>query len=139
MEKYEALWDRLLAFLNELGSASEVAPGRIRLRLAEIGRDLEIVMTPEEWDHMVSVMWGDFLDAAQAVRRTAFGVTEDERFLVYEDYQLEPSTTPHLPSDPQLERLRALAQENPDQALGHWVALDHEGRVAGRYEDFPDD
>ena len=132
-------WDRLLVFLNTLGSAHEVAPGQISLNVRGSDRNLEIVMTPEEWVDMVSIPWGNFPDAAEDVRRMVLSAGDDERYLVYADYQLEPSPTPDLPPDPEEARLQAMLKENGGKAIGSWVVLDDEGRVIDRFSDFSDD
>jgi hypothetical protein len=126
------LWSELLNLLHSLGSAREVAPGRIHLKLQATGRDLEIVMTPEEWADMVSIVWGDVRDALSDVRLTALSVADGVRFLVYGDYRLEPSLTDALLPDPEDARL----ERGTD--LGSWVVLDDKGLVVDRFADHSD-
>ncbi len=54
---YERLWERLLEFLNNWSTAVEVEPGRIEVTLDNPDgskRGVEILMTPDEWDDMVT-------------------------------------------------------------------------------------
>jgi hypothetical protein len=133
-------WERLLDFLVTLGAAEEVAPGRIVLELHDMGRTLEIVMTPDEWVDMISIPWGNFRDATEDVKRSVLSADgENLRFLVYADYRLEPSPTSVLSSDPILERLDELLRQNNGRPVGSWVARDDQGRVTSRFSDFPDD
>jgi hypothetical protein len=67
-------------------------------------------MTPDEWDYMVTIPWGDFDSAAQGVRKSVLGLRGQERFLVYGQYELVPSTTAELPVDPEEERLNERAR-----------------------------
>jgi hypothetical protein len=136
---YEStMWDQLLTFLGALGEVRETSPGRIRLRVRASGRELEIVMTPAEWVEMSSVKWGSFADAAEDVRRTVSAAGEDDRFLVYADYALEPSPRPTLEADPALERLDALLRANDGKAIGSWVAHGDDATPYKRFSDFPD-
>lgn len=54
---YERLWERLIEFLNEVVSATEIEAGRTEVVLAgPTGtRVIEIVMTRNEWDDMVTI------------------------------------------------------------------------------------
>jgi hypothetical protein len=54
------------------------------------------VITPDEWDDMVTVMWGDFDSALQDVERTLLTLQPNEHCAVYADYRLEPSAEPTL-------------------------------------------
>ena len=57
-----ASWERLLESLDTWGSATEVRPGRIELVVARPdggGTRVEIVMTPEQWDDLVTIPFGD--------------------------------------------------------------------------------
>ena len=85
-----------------------------------------IVMTPDEWDDMAGVMWGNVDDAVAAVKRTLLALRPDEGFAVYADYRLEPSATIALPEPPGF---------TPEPG-GEWVAYDRDGRVARRFADW---
>ena len=52
MERYERLWERLLTLLGTLGEVEE-SPGPLVLTID--GVRLEVVMSEQEWDDMVSV------------------------------------------------------------------------------------
>lgn len=128
MDKHDA-WNRLLDALDSWSAAAPIAPGRIEVSVPEdeARRDVVIVMTPDEWDEMTSVMWaGDFDAAVADVERTLLHLQPHERFAVYSHYGLEPSTEPTLPDPPD-----GLAVPG-----GEWVAYDAEGRVASRFADW---
>lgn len=90
-----ASWSMLLDGLDSLGSAREVAPGEIEVRLTQGGvmRRIVVLMTAAEWDEMASVMWGDADDALADVKRTVSSLGLEFPFAVYGDYELEPSMT----------------------------------------------
>ena len=101
---YERLWPRLMEFLNEWSSAVETELGRILVTLQDEESSagaIEIYMTREQWDDMVTGPWGDFQAAAQEVRRSVLGLNQNERFLVYRNYELVPSATPDLRAAPE--------------------------------------
>ena len=121
-------WERLIRYLDEWTSASEIAPGRIRvsLPLERGSRQVIVVMTPDEWDDMTGVMWGDFDDAAEDVKRTLFALQPGEGFAVYSQYRLEPSVDDMLPEPPEF---------TPEPG-GEWVTYDRDGRVVSRFADW---
>lgn len=128
---YERLWERLLDFLNSWCQATEVEPGRIEVAVKDT-RDqavlVEILMTRDEWDAMVTISWGDFDTAAQEVRRALLTRSYHERYLIYGDYQLVASAAPTLASDPRLGQSRDQFRQNLS-AIGRWVPFssrDHE-------------
>ena len=128
---YERLWQRLLEHLDTWASAREVAPGRIAVDwLHPCGdrRTTELVMTRHEWDDMVTVVYGDFDQAAEKVRRSVLDLAGDEGYLVYRTYELVPSDGPVLPPDPEVLRMQELARRHPE-GVGRWVVLDEEGNV----------
>jgi hypothetical protein len=132
---YERLWERLTEFLNGWAAAAEVVPGRLEVTLpkpdgsARLG---EILMTPGEWDEMVTIPWGDFDSAAQAVRTAILALRHHERFLVYGQYELVPSASPDLPVDRE-----GLAQRDP-QGFGRWVVTDPTGKQQNMFPPPPD-
>jgi hypothetical protein len=119
----ERLWERLVESLDAWTSASQVAPGRIEVALAGAGpeRRAVIVMTPDEWDEMATVMWGDFDDAVADVKRTLGRLRRGERFAVYEQYRLEPSCEPTLPQDATAAHMEELLRRHPE-GFGRWTA-----------------
>ena len=139
MTTYEStMWDQLLTFLATLGEARETSPGRIRLRLPGSEHDLEIVMTASEWVEMSSVMWGNVADAAEDVRRSALSADTEHRFLIYRDYQLEPSSRPIREPDPEQERMAALLKANGGKPIGSWFAHGDDAAPYERFSDFPE-
>ncbi|WP_181311534.1 hypothetical protein [Nocardioides campestrisoli] len=131
--KYDRLWKRLLEFLNDWGTAAVTEPGRITLTFAHPDgstRTVEIVMSRDEWDEMVTIPFGEFGAAARAVRATALSMEEDEHFLVYEQYALVASSTPDLPVDAEEAHLAELIRQHPE---GRWVVLDDEGNVIDEF------
>lgn len=113
----------LLGGLDSLGSAREVAPGEIEVRLTQGGarRRIVVLMTAAEWDEMASGRWGDADDALADVKRTVSSLGPEYPFAVYGDYELEPSTT----------RVRQDCLQDDDVVLrpeGRWFAYrpDHD-------------
>jgi hypothetical protein len=135
MPDYERLWERLLEFLDTWATATEIGPGRIRVDFEKSPdwiRVVHILMTDDEWDDTVTVMWGSFDDAAREVRERILGLQPDERFLLYGQYELVPSATERLPVDPDVERLQQLARQHPE-GFGTWVVLDKDGDVLDEF------
>jgi hypothetical protein len=130
------MWPRLIESLNRWSSAREVSWGRIEVTLASQGeapaRVVGIVMTPEEWEDLASVAWGDFGSAARQVRSDVLGLRHHERFLVYHQYELVASATAELPVDPDDARMAELARQHPE-GFGRWAALDREGNVVDEF------
>ena len=132
---YERLWERLFEFLNGWTTATEVEPGRIEVVLANSdgsSRVVEILMTRNEWDQMVTIPHGDFDLAAQAVRNVLLRLRPDEGFLIFGDYELIPSTASTLPIDPEDAVMEELARQHPE-GFGRWVVLDRDGRVVDEF------
>lgn len=86
-----------------------------------------IVMTPAEWEDMFTVAYGSFDSALDRVKQTLLASKPHERFAVYQDYGLEPSTAETLPR-PVL----------PEPGSGHWVVRDRHG-VARGIDEWPED
>ena len=129
--RYERVWERLIESLNNWTSASETGAGQIEVALPDNSvpaRHVVIVMTPDEWDQMVTVMWGNFDGAFQDVKRTLLTMQPDDHFAVYADYRMESSTEPTLPEPPDI---------TPEPG-GEWVAYDREGRIESRFADWSD-
>ena len=107
-------WRRLVRDLDGWSSASEVAPGRIRVLVPKDGGGavpVVIVMTPEQWVDMFSVAHGSVDTAFDRVRQTLLELRPHEGFAVYSDYRLDPSTTDSLPDDLAL----------PEHGSGTWT------------------
>ena len=119
---YERLWQRLLERLEGVGPV-DVRDGRLVVT-PTAGAErapVEIVMTPDQWDDLVTIPFGDFDAAAEYLTRRWAGLAADQPFLVYELYALEPSTTPDLPPDPGEERVVELLARRPE-GVGQWYA-----------------
>ncbi len=77
-------------------------------------------MTPAEWENMSRVAHGSFESALDRLKQTLLALKPHERFAVYADYGLEPSTAETLP-EPDL----------PEPGSGRWVVHDRHGVERG--------
>jgi hypothetical protein len=112
-------WDALLAGLRELGDVEEVAPGRTVLRRG--GRVVTILMTPEEWDELWGVAWGE-VPSALAATLDRLRELADEPYAVYRSYELHPSATPEPARDPAELRIEQWMRDHPGEVAGTWHA-----------------
>ncbi|WP_457189874.1 hypothetical protein [Nocardioides sp. P5_E3] len=122
-------YERLVRDLDGWTSASQPAPGRIRVEVPQPGRGhrtVVIVMTTAQWEDMSSVDYGSFEAALDGVKRTLLALKPHERFAVYAQYRLEPSTAATLP-EPVL----------PEPGSDEWVIHDRHG-VERRFGDYPE-
>jgi hypothetical protein len=122
----DSWWRRLLHELRTLGTV-KAGDGLITLFPDRPGggpREIVIVMTLDEWDETVGVMWGRDADgAARQVGRTVRELRPEQRFLIYRTYDLVPSETPKLPRNAGLVALEAHFAEHPeDRGKGGWYA-----------------
>lgn len=134
--KYDRLWERLVDALDGWTSAREVEPGRIEVSLPDTGageRQVQIVMTPDEWVDMASVALGGFDYAFDHVRDRLASMEAAETFAVYSTYDLVSSTTPELPVDREELRLDELAREHPE-GFGRWVAANEDGTIQDEFK-----
>ena len=102
MSEPRSWWSALVDVLGSLGDVSGREPVGlvVSTRRGDVTRRrIEIVMTEDEWDSMVSIMWGEVEEAAQHVRQLVLQQPRDKRYLVYSQYMLEPSVDPVLPVD----------------------------------------
>jgi len=122
-------WQHLVRELDAWASVTAIAPDSIAVSLNRAGRvqEVVIVMTPDQWDDLAGIMWGNVDDAVQDVIRTLESLEADERFAVYADYRLQPSRTSRLPD--------STGVIEPTTG-GEWVAVDPDGRVTNRYADW---
>ncbi|QYJ03473.1 hypothetical protein KUV85_14220 [Nocardioides panacisoli] len=124
----DRLWERLLEALDAWGSAAQVGPGRIEVTLPDRdsdGRDVVIVMTPDEWVDMASVALGGFDSALEEVTQTLLELRPDEHYAVHREYRLYGATTPSLPDE-----------EYQAEPGGEWVVRDDQGRIRSRLSDW---
>lgn len=79
-------WERLVSSLASLGEVSRRDPHGLVIAADqgdEITIEVEIVMTADEWDDLVSISWGDVDSAAQHVRQLVLHQPRGQRYLVY--------------------------------------------------------
>jgi hypothetical protein len=111
-------WSALVTTLQAVGLVEDREPhGLVVTR--EDTRTVEIVMTREDWDELVSILHGTDARAVQSaaagVRRLVLAQPAGHDYLVYTGtYELVPSETAELPPDPDLVRLQELAAQHPD-------------------------
>lgn len=90
------------------------------------GRTVTVVMTPNDLDD-VYVAFGGLDEIAEYVTNCLAAMPADSGFLVYQQYDLEPSADRDLPAEPELPKITD----------GKWYAYDHR---TGRDTPFiPDD
>lgn len=118
-------WARLLDELSRVGTVKE-EDGLLTVYPDRPGggsREIVIVMTPDEWDALVSITWSDVNAAATWVGKVMRELAREDRFLVYEQYDLVPSRTRNLPPDPDLQALETYFEEHPEaRGKGGWYA-----------------
>jgi hypothetical protein len=122
-------WQRLLAHLEGLGRVGRGADGRLTLTLGEL--TVTALISPRDWDETVGVVWGGDVDGAlEQVTRAVAALGPDDRFLLYEDYELHPSPTEEKPSVREdretLRRIEEIRRRDPDARLG-WYAERRDG------------
>lgn len=132
-EEPDQWWTVLVEVLESMGSVEEREPGGLVVSARQHDGSstvVEIVMTPEEWDDLVSIMWGSVELAAEHVRELVLQQPPDRRYLVYSLYRLVPCDAPALPVDPEFLRLQEIAAQYPDGAIpgAGWYAHPPEGR-----------
>lgn len=136
---YARLWERLLDSLDTWASAQEVAPGRIEVSVPSAegpSRTVQLVMSRDEWDDLVTVICGDFDVAAERVRRSLLAMPPEQPYLVYDTYDLVPSSAPTLPEEPDDQRLQELSRARPE-GFGRWVVRDDDGGVGDEFRPPP--
>ena len=124
----DPLWRELVGALGSIGQVEDREPSGLVVTARYVGSTptvVEVVMTPDEWDDLVSIPWGQAVEAAaQHVRQLVLDQPREQRFLVYGQYELVPCDRPNLPVDPAFERMRELAAQHPDGVIpgGRWTA-----------------
>jgi hypothetical protein len=89
---------------------------------------VDILMTVHDWHETVTIMWGSFDDAAKEVQQRVLGLQPNERFLLYGQYELVPST--RAPAG--RSRLRVTAARGTTASGGDWnVGRRRRGRQRG--------
>lgn len=126
-------WTVLVEALGSSGVVEERDPHGLVVSVSKsdgTSTIVEIVMTPDEWEDLVSIMWGSVQLAAQHVRELVLEQPSDRRYLVYNLYRLVPCDAPALPVDPGLLRLQEIAAQYPDGVIpgGGWYAHPPEDR-----------
>ncbi|MFY0405440.1 hypothetical protein [Solicola sp. PLA-1-18] len=95
-------WGVLLSQLGRIGCVTEIRPGHLKLTFADVaGKSItvDIWLSREQWNEMVSVLYGGYVDQAVEQVRGVLEQLKRERHLVYGQYELVASTTPDLPAD----------------------------------------
>ena len=119
-------WDELVTGLASFAEVSPREPHGLvvsRPRKDASRAVVEIVMTPDEWDDLVSISWGRLDSAVQHVRQFVLDQHKDLRYLVYEQYRLVRSRTSSIPRDPAIQRLLDEAASQPGGIRqGTWSA-----------------
>lgn len=113
-------WTALVETLGSSGVVKERDPHGLVVDAHKADRTstvVEIVMTPDEWDDLVSIMWGSVELAAEHVRELVLAQPSDQRYLVYNLYRLVPCDAPALPVDPELLRFQEIAAQYPDGVI----------------------
>lgn len=103
---------------------------RIRVVLtadARDSREVQIVMSPDDWSCIWSTAYGDFDSAVAYVQGELESVPSEHGFLVYDCYELRPSTTATLAPHPEAARFREMLLQQPDGINGNWVACTSDG------------
>lgn len=91
-------------------------------------REIEIVLTREEWDDIVEITFGDIGSAVEYVRGMVEKQPPGQRYLVHGMYDLVPSSTAESPEERDLAEVQALLRQYPDGIPGgRWVANPPEG------------
>lgn len=139
---FERSWERLLEHLAQVGDTVQVAPGRIRVAVDRpdgVARTVEVVMTPDNWDDMSGVAWGDVDGAAAYVQDRVRA--SDQPFLVYDgQYDVQDCPSPEIPEDPEEARMRELMKQHPKGIPGgRWVAYNRDGNVTDEFRSHPQD
>ena len=102
MQRYERLWERLLTMLSTVGEVEQPERGRLVVTIHR--HTLQLVITEQEWDDLVSIPYGSFLGAATELLH-ALGRAEMEQapYVVYDTYELHVGATPEKPVQAELE------------------------------------
>jgi hypothetical protein len=125
-------WSRLITHLDGVGATVPVAAGRLELTLD--GRTITVLITPRDWDHTVGTVWGgDVEGALRDVGRSIRALGPDDRFLVFENYELHPSPTEETPQQREdretRRRIDEIRRRDPDARLG-WFTERRDGSLA---------
>ncbi len=67
------------------------------------------------------------------LRERLSGLRPEERFSIYSEYDLVPSSASALAEDPEEERLAELARSHPE-GFGRWYATAEHGKVVDAYQ-----
>ncbi|WP_322919173.1 hypothetical protein [Nocardioides renjunii] len=107
------LWRRLLDDVDRWASAREV-PAGIEITFEQspgVSRTVEVVMTPDDWESFISVIWARAEPRDTPFRSKVIGTPADADYLVYDTYDWWPSAT------------RELQEEEPPAGPGTWVPI----------------
>ena len=124
--KCDRLWERLIEYISEWASPREVSGG-IEVTIEHslgVTRTVEVVVTGAEWDDYISTLYGTGDPRATPLKSKVLATPEGVPYLVYDNYDWEPSETRELPED------------DFDPGPGEWVVTDDNGNVIDRFADF---
>lgn len=126
--RYRRVWARVLEYIDQWASAREV-PGGIQITFEQspgVPRTVEVVVTPDDWDTYLSVIWGTEDPRVTPFKDKVHAMPADMGYLVYDTYDWWPSHTPESPEDDLLT------------GPGEWVVTDRAGKVIDRFADWDD-
>lgn len=126
------MWERLIEYLDGWSTAHEV-PGGIELTFDHPSgerRTVDIVISPADYEDYLSIVFGDDDPEIAGIKPAVMSMPHGLRYLVYDDYDWFPSSSPAPPPDEWDDLVPAEG--------GEWVATDQEGKVTNRFSDWPD-
>lgn len=122
------VWARVLEHIDQWASSRDV-PGGIEITFEQppgASRTVEVVVTPDDWDTYLSVIWGTDDPRVTPFKDKVLAMPADTAYLVYDTYDWWPSHTPEPPGD-----------DRPP-GPGEWVVTDRAGKVIDRFADWDD-
>ena len=118
----------MLDYINEWASGREVGDG-IEVTFEQspgVLRTVEVVVTPDDWDTYLSVIWGTGDPRVTPFKDAVLATPAEMRYLVYDTYDWWPSHTREPPED------------DFPPGPGEWAVTDREGKVIDRFADWDD-
>jgi len=88
-------------------------------------REVEILLSPDDWSSLYGTIWGELEGGAQQVKEALDELPDDHPFLIYKTYELHPSETETLPEDPDEARMREFMRDHPEGG-GDRFAIDRQ-------------
>jgi len=94
-------WTHVLDHIDQWASAREV-PGGIEITFEQapgVRRRVEVVVTAEDWEDYLSVIWGSWDPRVTPFKDTVLAMPVETYYLVYDTYDWIPSRTRDLPDE----------------------------------------